>query len=76
MAGSPSPIHSMETCVHTNILAHNLVKTLILIVFKNLLAKMCMHNGKYLVNMHKKKCRSRTIFRNRSALGNMTTIQT
>ena len=47
-------MHSVETCVPTNILAHNLLKTLLQIALKKLHAKFVVLIGMYLVNTHKK----------------------
>ena len=45
-----NPLHSVETCGRSNILAQHLLKTMLQIVFKKI-ANIVVHIGKYLVNM-------------------------
>ena len=67
-------MHSVETCGQTNILAQHLFKTMLQIVLLKK-CKFVVYINKYLVIIHNKNCRSRTISRNWSALTNMINIQ-
>ena len=43
-------MHSVEICVCTNILAHNLFKKPLVTAFQNLFGKLVVHIGKYTQN--------------------------
>ena len=43
-------VHIVETCDHTKILVHNIVKTPLLKAFKKLGCQLCKHTIKYLIN--------------------------